>query len=68
LGATESFDMQVELSQSTTTWPRQIRSYAEYRNSFTTICELSIPNGSTPTVINGRGDELVDLAKVNLFR
>jgi hypothetical protein len=29
LGATESFDMQVELSQPTTTWPRQIRSYAE---------------------------------------
>ena len=29
MGATESFDMQAELSQSTTTWPRQIRSYAE---------------------------------------
>jgi hypothetical protein len=29
LGATESFGMQVELSQPTTTWPRRIRSYAE---------------------------------------
>jgi len=29
LGATESLGMQVEFSQSTTTWPRQIRSYAE---------------------------------------
>jgi hypothetical protein len=55
LGATESFDMQVELSQSTTTWPRQIRSYAELQEQLHHDLRAQHPewidaNGNSPMV------------------
>jgi len=55
LGAIESFGMQVELSQSTTTWPRQIRSYAELQEQLRNDLRAQHPewidaNGNSPMV------------------
>ena len=55
LGATENFRMQVELSQPTTTWPRQIRSYAELQEQLHHDLRAQHPewidaNGNSPMV------------------
>ena len=55
LGAADSFDMQVELSQSTTTWLRQIRSYAELQEQLHHDLRAQHPewidaNGNSPMV------------------
>ena len=55
LGPTENFRMQVELSQPTTTWPRQIRSYAELQEQLHHDLRAQHPewidaNGNSPMV------------------
>ena len=55
LGAPENFRMQVELSQPTTTWPRQIRSYAELQEQLHHDLRSQHPqwidaNGNSPMV------------------
>jgi hypothetical protein len=55
LDAVESFDMQVELSQPTKAWPRQIRSYAELQEQLHHDLRAQHPewidaNGNSPMV------------------